>query len=369
MRILYWIRGPNKAKRGQSCLTGFCLYVYFTSGILALAQKSSHTRIISNVELVQVPLIVFDEKGSVAINLKKTDFRLIDDGVVQQILHLDRVRRPVSFVILADLSDSMTSKIPFVQEAAFSLLDPMDEQCQSCDEYSVVAVATRAHRLIDFTRDQEDLSRRFPFLLTAMYGRTSLFDGIYLGATVANQDAANQRRAMVIISDGGDNNSRYNLYETEHLLEEADLPVFAIMAGPAYEPLFHRADKQRAKGVPWPNLPGFLMAGPEVEYIGPAERQGPHNLRVLTQGTGGGVFTAKTVDDIWRIVRTIGMAVRYQYVLTYEPLHEAAVETKRSKSPDKNNRHKIHIELYPQEDFRGYSVPYYRDSYTDPEQF
>ena len=155
------------ANRGLFCFIALCLSAYTTSGAPVCAQRSAETTIVTNVELVQAPIIVFDEKGAVAANLKKSDFRLFDDGVVQQILYLDRVRTSVSFVILADLSSSMAKKIPFVQEAAISLLDPPNEQGPVGDEYSVLGIGTRAHRLVDFTHDQEDLLRRLPLLLTA----------------------------------------------------------------------------------------------------------------------------------------------------------------------------------------------------------
>src|SRR6266550_3491832 len=79
-----------------------------------------------------------DDKGAVATGLKKSDFRLFEDGVEQDILYFERERVPVSFVILADLSSSMTRKIPFVQEAALSLLDSLQELDQHGDEYSVL---------------------------------------------------------------------------------------------------------------------------------------------------------------------------------------------------------------------------------------
>jgi Ca-activated chloride channel family protein len=186
-------------------------------------------RIVANVELVQIPVIVFDDKGAVAANLKKDDFRVLEDGVEQQLVYCERERESVSFVILADQSESMTKKIPFVQEAALSLVDPGLPKDPFRDEYSVFGIESRAKRLVPFTRDQHDLERRLPLLLTPTKGRTALFDGIYLGVASAQSEAENKRRAVIIISDGGDNNSRYNLRETQRLLEEADMPVFAVM--------------------------------------------------------------------------------------------------------------------------------------------
>src|SRR5499427_7403529 len=197
----------------------FCIGAAANNGPVAYAQAHEQTQIVASVELVQVPVTIFDDKGAVATNLQKSDFRLFDDGIEQRILYFERDRVPVSFVVLADLSSSMTRKIPFVQEAALSLLDSLEEQDQYRDEYSVLSIAKRSKLLMPFTTDEQDLERRLPLLLTATNESTSLFDGIWLGVNTAHQDAANKNRAMIIITDGGDNHSRYNLRETRELLE------------------------------------------------------------------------------------------------------------------------------------------------------
>jgi Ca-activated chloride channel family protein len=345
------------------------VYVGARSAPLSRAQGSPHGRITANVELVTVPVIVFDEKGAVATRLQKSDFRLIDDGVVQQILYFERVRTPVSFVIVADLSSSMTRKIPFVQEAALSLLNPSDQQGQYHDEFSVLGIGNRPRRLVPFTHDQQDLEQRLPLLLTATKESTALFDGIYLGVDTVRHEAANQRRAMVIISDGGDNHSLFNLRETRKFLEEADVPVFAVMAGSSFElpDILPRSEKKRTViGAP-PQFPGLPNGGSEADYIGAAERRGPRNLSNLTEVTGGGVFTAQHEEDLPRIVRTIGQAVRYQYLLSYAPVRDDRPQAKEIKNEKEYHQHKIQLELYPRENFKGYGVPYYRHGYRTAE--
>jgi hypothetical protein len=97
------------------------IFLFLAAGALVcpaggpVAQSRPDVRIVTSVELVQISVTVFDDKGSVATNLKKSDFLVQEDGVEQQILSCERERQPVSFVILADLSSSMTDKIPFVQ--------------------------------------------------------------------------------------------------------------------------------------------------------------------------------------------------------------------------------------------------------------
>lgn len=333
-----------------------CAFVCVKYASIVHAQSRAQAEIIANVELVQIPVTIFDEKGAVATGLKKGDFRLFDDGIEQRILYFEQERVPVSFVVLADLSSSMTRKIPFVQDAALSLLDSLEEQDQYHDEYSILTIGKRSKLLMPFTTDEQDLERRLPMLLTATNESTSLFDGIWLGVNTAHHDAANKSRAIIIITDGGDNHSRYNLRETKGLLEEADVPVFAVMAGPSFE-LPEIFTPQQKKGGRFPSggsktqLPNLPISA--EDYIGPAERRGPHNMKALTEVTGGGVFTAQEEEDLPRIVRTIGLAVRYRYVLSYKPAHGSG----------ESRQHKVVVELNPKEKFRGYSLPYYKRSY------
>lgn len=333
-----------------------------------VAQTQLDVRIVTSVELVQIPVIVFDDKGAVATNLKKDDFRVLEDGVEQRLLYCEREREPVSFVILADQSSSMANKMPFVQEAALSVLDRDLTQDPYHDEFSVFGIETRVKRLVPFTSDRQDLERRLPLLLAPTNGSTALFDGIYLGVSTANLEAENKRRAVIIISDGGDNHSRYSLHEIKDFLEEADVPVFAVMAGPTFElPDFFLPPEKKSKRFPGPGenskpqFPGSSLIISKNDYIGPAERHGPHNLKMLTEVTGGGVFTARSMEDLPRIVRTIGLAVRYRYVLTYKPTGKGPAS---SVPGDETSWHKLRIELCPKDKYAGYGFPYYKRGYN-----
>lgn len=346
----------------------FCAFVSSKSAQTAYTQDQVQTRIVSDTELVRMSVIVFDDKGAVATNLKKTDFRLFEDGVQQDILSLGMERVPVSFVILADLSSSMTRKIPFVQDAALSLIDAPERPVQESDEYSVLGVGKRSELLIPFSRDQEDLEKQVPRMLTATNESTALFDGVWLGVSTVEDEAANRQCAMIIITDGGDNHSRYSLQQTRKLLTESDVPAFAVMAGPSFELPEFLSDPE-GKSSPFPAGKGSGSRSPHVpiattadDYIGPAERRGPRNMKVLTEASGGGVFTARREEDLPRIVRTIGLAVRYRYVLSYRPAHSYTVSDNRENVAVQKT-HKILLELYPKEKFSGYSLPYYKRTY------
>jgi len=347
-----------------ACLA-FLTIVFGIFSPMASAQVRARSPLRTNVELVEIPVVVFDDKGAIATNLKKNDFRILEDGVEQRILSCERERVPVSFVILADVSSSMTGKIPFVQEATLSLLEPPEERegPEFIDEYSVLSIETRVKQLMPFTSDKKDLERRLPLLLEPTNGSTALFDAIYYGVTSAQRDAANRQRAIILISDGGDNHSRYRLVETKRVLEEADVPVFAVMAGPEFEiPPFLLPPQKRSKPSKG-RAAGPQLPYADLDYIGPAERRGPHNLKTLAEASGGGVFTAKQLEDLPRIVQTIGQAVRYRYVLTYKPDHSQTIAVDRTTADQGATKHKIHLELFPKEKFKGYFLPYYKPSY------
>jgi VWFA-related protein len=346
---------------------------------IAYSQTSTQTRIVSDAELVEVPVIVFDDKGAPATDLTKDDFRLTEDGVEQKITALNFERVPVSFVVLADLSSSMTRKIPFVQEAALSLLDTSKEG-KGKDEYSVLSIAKHAKVLLPFSGDEADIEQRLPLFMQPTNESTALFDGIWMGVDVADEDAENKTRAMIVITDGGDNHSRYSVGETKRMLEESDVPVFTIMAGasfwlpgllePEQPPPSRIPGLGGAGGSKQLPIPGILqLAIPNTadDYIGPAERRGPFNMKALADASGGGVFTARREEDLPRIVRTLGLALRYRYVLTYVPDRFYWASTNHPVVPDSKGMHKIHLELYPKQKFAGYSIPYYKKVYQSHE--
>ncbi|HEY6467898.1 MAG TPA: hypothetical protein VIY69_17995 [Candidatus Acidoferrales bacterium] len=192
----------------------------------------------------------------------------------------------------------------------------------------------------------------------------------------ADQNANNNNRLMIVITEGGDNHSRYSRGETKRMLEKSNVPVFAVMAGASFDlsQLFSSIPRapQRPPDPQQPmptgplgklpsisNFPNLPLGAKDHHYIGPAERRGPKNMEALAEASGGAVFTANREQDIERIVQTIGLAVRYRYVLTYAPDRLFS----RPLHATISGAHKIHVELSPKEKFSAYSVPYYKNTY------
>jgi len=151
------------------------------------------------------------------------DFRLFDDGIEQNILYFERER--VRFIRSSrGLEFQYDEKDSICSGRGLSLLDSLEEQDQYRDN-THLEHGKRSKLLMPSPVMSAMSSVDLPLFLTPTNESTALFDGIYLGVSTAHQDAANRHRAMIIITDGGDNHSRYNFSETKELLEEADVPV------------------------------------------------------------------------------------------------------------------------------------------------
>jgi Ca-activated chloride channel family protein len=156
------------------------------------------------------------------------------------------------------------------------------------DEFFLVGFNERAEILSPFTEDVEDLQGRL--LPVAAKGKTALLDAIYLGLTQM-RGARNGKRALLIISDGGDNNSRYNEKDIKRLVREADTQLYSIGL---FEPFEYRSRT-------------------------PEELYGPSLLSELTGLTGGRAFTVENLNDLPDVAAKIGSELRNQYVLGYHP--------------------------------------------------
>ena len=193
---------------------------------------------------------------------------------------------PISIGVIFDMSGSMTDKIDKSRLAAVQFFRTANPQ----DEFFLVDFNDRAELVSSFTASVEELQNRLMF--TAAKGETALFDGIYLGLSQM-KGAHNTKKALLIISDGGDNHSRYTLNDVRNFIKEADVQIFAI-------------------GL-------YDSNGGRT----PEEAGGPSLLSDLTAMTGGRTFVVNQIADLLDIVSKISMELRNQYVVGYRPSDHA----------------------------------------------
>ena len=238
----------------------------------------------TDVDLALVNVTVTDPFNRLVTGLDQDNFRVYEDNSEQEIVTFSSEDVPISIGVVFDFSGSMANKIDKAREAALQFFKTANPQ----DEFFLVSFNERAELTSAFTNSVEDLQSRM--MLTAPKGRTALLDAIYLGLSQM-RGAHNAKRALLILSDGGDNHSRYNENDIKRLVKEADTQLYAIGI---YDPL------------------GYRNRTPE-------ELNGPSLLAELTELTGGRVFAVEHLNDLPDIASKIGMELRNQYVLGYRP--------------------------------------------------
>lgn len=246
-------------------------------------------RIRVDVDLVLVNVTVTDPYNRLVTGLEMENFRVFEDKVEQEVVHFSSEDVPISIGVIFDMSGSMSNKVDKARLAALQFLRTANPQ----DEFFLVTFNSRAELNSRFTSSIEELQSRLMY--TAAAGRTALLDGIYLGLSQM-KGARNTKRALLIISDGGDNHSRYNERDVRNFVREADVQLYAIGI---YEPLGFR------------NRTAVELAGPAL-------------LTELTELTGGRAFTVENLNDLPDVASKISMELRNQYVLGYRPSNRDA---------------------------------------------
>ncbi len=251
-------------------------------------KRKPATSIRVDVDLVQVPVTVTDPLNRLVTGLEQENFRVFEDGAEQEIVHFSSEDVPVSIGVIFDLSGSMSNKVDKARLAAVQFFKTANPQ----DDFFLVTFNDRAQLTSAFTSSVEELQNRLMY--TSAHGRTALLDAIYLGLSQM-RGAHNAKRALLIISDGGDNHSRYNEGDIRNFVKESDVQLYAIGI---YEAV------------------GYRNRTPE-------ELSGPSLLTELTEMTGGRTFTVDNLNDLPDTATKISMELRNQYVVGYKPGNHA----------------------------------------------
>jgi len=256
---------------------------------------------ISNVDLVLVPVTVSDQMNRVVEGLDKDNFRVFDNKKQQVIQHFSSEDVPISVVVVFDTSGSMASnhKIERAREAVVELLKASNPQ----DELLLISVADKPQLQTGFTQSIETIDSALVSLVPQ--GSTALLDGIYL-AISQMKNARYSRKAVLIISDGGDNHSRYDEGEIMDLVKESDLVIYSIGI---YDEFFQSEE----------------------------ERLGPELMSDISELTGGRLFTVTNPNDLTAVAARVGTELRSEYVLGYRP----------AKSLRDGKWHRIKVKLLP----------------------
>ena len=269
------------------------LLTLFTCALSAQEQapsEKSQAQVVSphtlkvDVDLVLANVTVTDRNGRFVTGLEKENFKLVEDKVPQDIAYFSSEDIPLSVGIILDVSGSMKDKLKTAVEAAITFMKGGSPD----DEYFLVEFADKPTGTADFTNDISKIQSRF--LSSRAKGRTALFDAVYMGLSKLEQ-GNNAKRALLLITDGEDNRSRYTFSNVRDFVKEKDVQMYAI-------------------GI----TGGWSDASAE---------QGRALLRDLASISGGNSFFPTSVYGLEDICRKIAAELKYQYVIGYRSTNTA----------------------------------------------
>ena len=244
--------------------------------------RRANIRVDSTVVLINVT--VTTPLGQVVTGMEREHFRLMEDKVEQKIVSFTSEEAPLSVGLVFDISGSMGSKLAKSRQAAKEFFKSANVQ----DEFFLVQFNERPELVTPWTRNTEDIVNRLAF--TQAKGRTALLDGLYLAMNEMKK-AHNPRKAILVLSDGGDNSSRYTEAEIKNLVREADVQMYAMGI---YESMGGRGRS-------------------------PEEMAGPGMLSELAEQTGGRHFPIDNISELPDVAAKIGVELRSQYMIGYTP--------------------------------------------------
>lgn len=299
---------------------------YFSLALIIAASSPAQDRYTLNgpapirVEsnLVLIDALVTDRQGAAIQGLSASSFRIYENGKQQVIKYCVSEDVPASIGLILDTSGSVSSKLAFLKQAAVQLV----RVGNASDEYSVIEFRDRPRLVLPLTADIERVTQSIGHLQAG--GTTALLDALHLAMTEI-QHGNNPRRALLVISDGVDNHSRYTESETRRLIAELDVPIYTI---DLYERLsgHHRSDP----------------------------RPDPEILETLSILTGGRSFRAFEPKEFSKAANLIATEIRHEYVIGYIP-------SNRDRD-GKFHRVRVQVESLKGQSFRishrgGYYVP------------
>ena len=236
-----------------------------------------------NSDLINLTVTVTDNYGRYVSGLDKKAFKVFDDKEEQQIAYFSDDDAPVSVGVIFDISGSMSGdKIRKAREALSHFIQTSHDN----DEYFLIAFNSRAQLLLDKTRDGDAVLNKLTFVETK--SNTALYDACYLGVEKVVR-GSHPKRALLLISDGQDNDSRYTFSEVRRLLKESDVVLYSI-------------------GILGGNDPGSSL-GMDGQAI----------LDELSSVSGGKAFFPNTSAEMDELFERIALELRHQYSIGYRP--------------------------------------------------
>jgi Ca-activated chloride channel family protein len=244
-------------------------------------RAGQHFKVDSTLVLVNVA--VTDARGHSITGLGQQDFEVFENKTEQRVAYFSTEEAPVAVGLVLDFSGSMASTFGRLQRAVAEFL----KSANPLDEFCLIEFRDRPELSMGFTGALEEIQNRVAF--AKPMGSTALLDAVYLGLRQM-RNARNPRKVLLIVSDGGDNHSRFRARDVENLARESDVEIYAI--GIVDRPV------GRHESELW---------------------EGPALLNGMADEAGGRYYEIDDARDLPAVAEKIGRELRHQYVLGYVP--------------------------------------------------
>jgi Ca-activated chloride channel family protein len=269
---------------GGLLITLLALSVYAQQSTPQQPQKNNTVKV--DVDLTLVNATVMERmQGRVVTDLKPEAFEVWEDKVQQSIAYFSEEDVPLSLGVIFDISGSMKEKLSVARDAAVAFLQTGNPD----DEYFLVEFSGKPEVTQDFTTDVSRLRNHLMFV--PANGMTALYDAVYVGLNKL-KDGTNTKKALLLITDGEDNHSRYSFSNVRDFIKEQDVELYAIGIVSDYN--------------------SGLAAG----------RTGRATIEDLTDLTGGRAFFPESIFELPDICTKIAVELKNQYVLGYRSTNE-----------------------------------------------
>jgi Ca-activated chloride channel family protein len=254
--------------------------------------KAQNETLKVDVNLVLVNATVSDLNGRLVAGLDRKDFRLTEDGVEQKVEYFSVEDLPLSVGLVFDTTGSMADKLPSARDAATAFLKTSNPH----DEYFLIEFADQPELVENFTTDLAKLQKRI--FSTSARGQTPLFDAVQMGLEKI-KDARNTKKALLVITDGEDNNSRSTFSDVRELTRQEDVLIYAI---------------------------GLV-----------GTNRGQQTIKDIVETAGGRAFFPSSAGQLSDICTRIAIELKNQYLLGYRSTNQVKDGTWRE----------IHVDVDP----------------------
>ena len=252
----------------------------------------------ANTQMVLVPVVVIDHHGKTIDGLQAEDFTILDDHTPQRIVSLTNEDAPCSVSLILDISGSMQSTLNLAKDVAHAFF----KASNPADEFRLLTVSTHPTTISGFTSDVARLESSIE--TSRPGGLTALIDTVYLGLSDLRK-STRPHRALLILSDGMDNHSRYSRSEVMRLALESGAQVYTILVGRGSAGMSTETAVFR---------PGLI----KKPWDEAQERQGPSLLEALSEDTGGVFFRIRDDGEALEAATRAAQAIRSEYVIGYQ---------------------------------------------------